>query len=91
MLENRSFDHMLGFLYTDTGNVSPAGHPYEGLTGSESNPASPGPPFTVFRIGPGTPNAYYMPGADPGEGLHGHERPVVRERHRPGELVAAVE
>jgi phospholipase C len=68
MLENRSFDHMLGFLYTDTGNVSPAGHPYEGLTGSESNPASPGPPFTVFRIGPGTPNAYYMPGADPGEG-----------------------
>ncbi len=28
MLENRSFDHMLGFLYTDEGNVSPAGDPY---------------------------------------------------------------
>ncbi|HEY8046776.1 MAG TPA: alkaline phosphatase family protein [Streptosporangiaceae bacterium] len=68
MLENRSFDHMLGFLYSGTGNVSPAGQPFEGLTGSESNPASSGPPFTVFRIEPGTPNAYYMPGADPGEG-----------------------
>jgi phospholipase C len=25
MLENRSFDHMLGFLYQDTDNVSPFG------------------------------------------------------------------
>ena len=25
MLENRSFDHMLGFLYEDRGNDSPAG------------------------------------------------------------------
>jgi len=31
MLENRSFDHMLGFLLTDDGNVSPTGQPYEGL------------------------------------------------------------
>ena len=38
MLENRSFDHMLGFLYP--GNVSPSGQPFDGLTGSESNPAS---------------------------------------------------
>src|SRR6202167_1696805 len=68
MLENRSFDHMLGFLYAGRGNVSPSGQPYEGLTGSESNPASSGPPVTVFKIEPGTPSAYYMPGADPGEG-----------------------
>jgi phospholipase C len=69
MLENRSFDHMLGFLYTDAGNVSPAGHPFEGLTGTESNPAAAGgQPVTVFRIEPSTPNAYFMPGADPGEG-----------------------
>jgi phospholipase C len=34
MLENLSFDHMLGFLYTGSGNVSPAGQPYDGLTGS---------------------------------------------------------
>jgi phospholipase C len=37
MLENRSFDHMLGFLYADRGNVSPAGQS-DGLTGHESNP-----------------------------------------------------
>jgi phospholipase C len=66
MLENRSFDHMLGFLYP--GNVSPAGQPFEGLTGTESNTGSNGEAVTVFRIEPATPNAYYMPGADPGEG-----------------------
>ncbi|MBV6699372.1 alkaline phosphatase family protein [Kitasatospora aureofaciens] len=69
MLENRSFDHMLGFLYTDQGNVSPAGHPYEGLTGQESNPDPTGAQAPVFRIEPTTPGAYYMPGADPGEGF----------------------
>src|SRR5580704_8402998 len=68
MLENRSFDHMLGFLYAGSGNVSPAGQPYDGLTGTEPNPASSGPPVTVFKIEPTTPNAYFMPGADPGEG-----------------------
>jgi hypothetical protein len=31
MLENRSFDRMLGFLYTDNGNVSASGQPYGGL------------------------------------------------------------
>jgi phospholipase C len=68
MLENRSFDHMLGFLYTDSGNVSPSGQPYEGLNGTESNPSGTGSPVSVFRIEPSTPNAYFMPGADPGEG-----------------------
>ena len=68
MLENRSFDHMLGFLYTSEGNVSPSGMPYEGLTGTESNPDASGNPVTVFQITPSTPNAYFMPGADPGEG-----------------------
>ena len=28
MLENRSFDHLLGFLYKAAGNVSPSGQPY---------------------------------------------------------------
>lgn len=69
MLENRSFDHMLGFLYADSGNVSPAGQAFEGLTGNESNPAASGAsPVTVFKIAPGTASTYYMPGADPGEG-----------------------
>jgi phospholipase C len=68
MLENRSFDHMLGFLYSDSGNTSPTGQPFEGLTGKESNPDHTGQPVTVFKINPDTPNAYFMPGADPGEG-----------------------
>jgi phospholipase C len=68
MLENRSFDHMLGFLYTQAGNVSPTGQPYAGLTGTESNPVANSQPVSVFQIEPSTPNAYYSPGADPGEG-----------------------
>jgi phospholipase C len=69
MLENRSFDHMLGFLYTDAGNVSPAGQPFEGLTGKESNPGASGnEPVTVFQIQGGVTNTYFLPGADPGEG-----------------------
>ena len=68
MLENRSFDHMLGLLYSANGNVSPAGQPFEGLTGTESNPGTDGSAVPVFTIAPADPNAYFMPGADPGEG-----------------------
>jgi phospholipase C len=69
MLENRSFDHMLGFLYTSAGNVSPAGQAYEGLTGKESNPGVSGSaPVTVYKIQSGTTSTYFLPGADPGEG-----------------------
>src|ERR1700722_1595989 len=68
MLENRSFDHMLGFLYTDQGNVSPAGQPFEGLTGQESNLDASGTAVPVFKITASTPHAYLMPGGDPGEG-----------------------
>jgi len=68
MLENRSFDHMLGLLYSANGNVSPTGQPFEGLTGQESNPGSDGTAVPVFTIAPTDSNAYFMPGADPGEG-----------------------
>jgi phospholipase C len=68
MLENRSFDHMLGYLYTDAGNQTPSGQAYEGLTGKETNPDSSGNPVSVFQIAQSTANAYFMPGADPGEG-----------------------
>jgi phospholipase C len=69
MLENRSFDHMLGLLYTDPGQrLTKSGQPFEGLTGTETNPDASGAPVKVFAITPSTPNAYFMPGADPGEG-----------------------
>src|SRR5580658_5991300 len=68
MLENRSFDHMLGLLYSGSGNVSPAGQPFAGLTGKESNPGVSGKAVPVFMIAPKQSGAYYMPGANPGEG-----------------------
>lgn len=67
MLENRSFDHMLGFLYTAT-QPAPRGQAFEGLTGQEHNPNGPGPAVPVFRITAQTADAYFKPGADPGEG-----------------------
>ncbi|MGT2462085.1 alkaline phosphatase family protein [Sinomonas atrocyanea] len=69
MLENRSFDHVLGYLYHAAGNVSPSGAPFEGLTGTESCPGPDGQPVAVYPITPTTPDAYFMPGADPGEGF----------------------
>jgi phospholipase C len=68
MLENRSLDHMLGYLYADSGNVSPAGDPFEGLTGQESCPGSGGQPVAVYQVTPDTTDAYFLPGADPAEG-----------------------
>jgi phospholipase C len=66
MLENRSFDHMLGFLYE--GKTAPSGAPFEGLTGGESNMDASGNEVTVFKIDPARPGAYFMPGCNPGEG-----------------------
>jgi len=66
MLENRSFDQMLGFLYD--GKRSPTGQPFEGLTGNESNPDDTGREFKVYKIDRSAAHPYQMPGADPGEG-----------------------
>jgi len=68
MLENRSFDHMLGFLYADSGNKAPSGSAFDGLTGTESNPDSTGKSVPVYEVKATSGNAYYTPGADPGEG-----------------------
>jgi phospholipase C len=69
MLENRSFDHMLGFLYADRDNVSLAGQPFDGLTGKEWNPDDAGRQVGVRAIQATDPHPYLMPGADPGEGF----------------------
>jgi phospholipase C len=71
MLENRSFDQMLGFLYAESGNKSPAtDQPFEGLTGKESNPDGAGHEVPVYKVTLGSPHPYLMPGADPGEGFY---------------------
>jgi phospholipase C len=68
MLENRSFDHMLGYLYTAHGNKSLSGQDFDGLTGTESNPDASGNQVPVAQITSQTPNAYWMPLCNPGEG-----------------------
>jgi phospholipase C len=77
MLENRSFDHMLGFLY-------PKSSSFDGLDGTESNTDADGNDATVFQITPSTQNAYYFPLANPAEGyqatndqLFGSDTPPV--------------
>ncbi|HXJ84842.1 MAG TPA: alkaline phosphatase family protein [Candidatus Methylomirabilis sp.] len=69
MLENRSFDNLLGFLYADRNNVSLAGQPFEGLTGHESNPGRNGKPVGVFKIQQASALSSFYPRADPGEGF----------------------
>ncbi|MHB1511129.1 MAG: hypothetical protein ACYCST_18080 [Acidimicrobiales bacterium] len=41
----------------------------EGLSGSETNPAPDGTAVVVHEVDKSAPNAYYWPGADPGEGF----------------------
>jgi len=74
MLENRSFDNLLGFLYDETkagGKPVPKGKSYAGLQGTSfSNPVPP-----RFQEKGGHPNAvsvaisadYHQPFPDPGE------------------------
>jgi phospholipase C len=69
MLENRSFDQMLGYLYADSDNKSPAGHDFDGLTEQEWNPDDLGRQIKVYPIKATDPQPYLMPGADPGEGF----------------------
>jgi phospholipase C len=67
MLENRSFDHMLGFLYP--GDKASAG--FNGLTGKETNQDSHGRVISVFPISSQTDNAYWYPLCNPVEGYEG--------------------
>jgi phospholipase C len=71
MLENRSFDHMLGFLYPKSDN-------FEGLAGTESNTDASGNTVTVYQIDHTAPGAYFMPGADPGEGYSNTNEQLFR-------------
>jgi phospholipase C len=86
MLENRSFDHMLGFLYPN--KTGPNGQPFEGLLGTEANNDANGSPVPVFQIDPGTAGAYFMPGADPGEGYANTNSQLFGTGHPPTPAVA---
>ncbi|OBI45417.1 alkaline phosphatase family protein [Mycobacterium sp. E796] len=62
MLENRSFDHLLGFLYPRSVN-------FDGLDGTESNRDLAGTAVSVHPLTPEMQNAYYYPLANPSEGF----------------------
>lgn len=86
MLENRSFDQMLGFLYADRNNIAPSGQPFDGLTGSESNPDDTGREIKVYKTDPSADHAYLMPGADPGEGYYNTNQQLFGTQHpKPGD------
>lgn len=89
MLENRSFDHLLGFLYQDSGNVSPLGQPFEGLTGNEANPDGKGGSIQVFPIKPTDAHPYFMPGANPGEGYLNTNSQLFGAQNAPDPIVPA--
>ncbi|MBV9742364.1 MAG: phosphoesterase [Acidobacteriia bacterium] len=89
MLENRSFDHMLGFLYSENGNRSPLGQPFEGLTGNETNPNANGSPVPVYKISAGAGYPYFMPGANPGEGYRNTNSQLFGSIDEPSPIVPA--
>lgn len=80
MLENRSFDQMLGFLYGGK-RVTPSGASFEGLTGDETNPDDTGRSIPVTQITADMPNAYFKPGADPGEGFYNTNMQLFSATH----------
>lgn len=59
MMENRAFDHMLGWLQA-------AGYDIDGLTGNEWNPVDPGQPVGASNRVPVTKNAQDVTSHDPG-------------------------
>jgi phospholipase C len=61
MMENRSFDHMLGYLQM-------AGMDVNGLTGTETNPDDTGKPVKVFEFPPDF-TAFHKPGEPLDESL----------------------
>jgi phospholipase C len=89
MLENRSFDHMLGYLYAASANMSPSGQPFEGLTGKESNPDGNGGSVTVFPIQATAAHPYFYPGANCGEGYLNTNSQLFGTNHAPVPIAPA--
>ncbi len=89
MLENRSFDHMLGYLYADKGNVSPSGQPFEGLTGNETNPDGQGNSVKVFPVPATAAHPYFYLGANCGEGYANTNAQLFGTNQAPVPLVPA--
>ena len=82
MLENRSFDHLLGYLY-------PRSATFDGLDGVQSNRDATGTKVSVYPITPDNENAYYYPLANPTEGFKGTNRQLFSSDSAPDDGQAA--
>jgi phospholipase C len=82
MLENRSFDHLLGYLY-------PRSSDFDGLDGTESNRDLAGTEVSVYRITPEKENAYYYPLANPAEGFVATNEQLFSSATAPASGIAA--
>jgi phospholipase C len=84
MLENRSFDQLLGFLY-------PKGDDFDGLDGSESNLTADGTVVKVSKITADMENAYYYPLANPSEGYPATTEQLFSSSEPPTDGVAKMD
>lgn len=82
MLENRSFDHLLGYLYPKSGD-------FDGLDGTESNRDLAGTAVSVYPITPDKENAYYYPLANPSEGFKATNEQLFSSASAPADGKAA--
>jgi phospholipase C len=83
VLENRSFDSMLGNLYP--GNVR-----FDGLRGSESNPCHDGPDVPVWRNNEHDNASMSIPTPDPGESFDDINMQLFGLGGKPGAQVPAM-
>jgi phospholipase C len=82
MLENRSFDQLLGYLYPKSGT-------FDGLDGTECNRDAAGHAVPVFKITPEHQNAYYYPLANPAEGFTATNEQLFSSATAPDDGTAA--
>jgi phospholipase C len=82
MLENRSFDHLLGYLYPKSGD-------FDGLDGTESNLDPAGTAVSVYPITSEDENAYYYPLANPTEGFKATNEQLFSSASAPADGKAA--
>jgi phospholipase C len=80
MLENRSFDHMLGYLRSDDG--------FDGLQAAPSNKDTSGNDVAAHRIAVDDPNAYWYPLCKPGEGFTATNEQLFGTALAPAEIPA---
>src|SRR4029453_16966103 len=79
MLENQSFDRLLGYL-----NLGDPAQKLEGLTGTETNPVFPPADMTPVPVSRTSSPSAYVTDRGPGHEFRGHQRAAVRRPRTAG-------